>query len=119
MCRESANKAFSRHVDKYFEKTVFSAPCRSWYKRGQPNGRLVTPWPGSGIHARKALQSPCWEDFDYEYETAEKENKFAWLGNGLTAGQHYGTDTLDYMREIEYPTPVDPSVDTGLPHEGK
>ena len=113
LSRESAHKAFSAHIDKYFAKTVFTAPCRSWYKRGEPQGRLVTPWPGSGVHGKKALQDPCFEDFDYEYDPVALENKFAWLGNGLTAAQQSGTNVVDYLDETDYPRVVDASVDTG------
>ncbi|OAG34163.1 hypothetical protein AYO21_11695 [Fonsecaea monophora] len=113
--KEAANKAFSAHVDRYFSKTVFTAPCKSWYKRGQPNGRLVTPWPGSGVHARKALQEVCYEDFDYEYHPVTKENKFAWLGDGLTYGQQYGPKAVDYLDDIDYPAVKDATVDTGVP----
>ncbi|KIV81308.1 hypothetical protein PV11_03501 [Exophiala sideris] len=110
---ERANKAFSQQVDEYFKKTVFAQPCRSWYKRGEPTGRLVTPWPGSGVHAHRVLANPRWEDFEYSPMTQTGENAMAWLGNGLTLAQHEGTATTDYLDTVQSPKVVDPNVDTG------
>lgn len=37
---------FVKHCDKYFERTVFTLNCRSWYKGGEEHGRVSALWPG-------------------------------------------------------------------------
>lgn len=39
-------RAFVGHCDKYFERTVFTMNCRSWYKGGTEDGRVSALWPG-------------------------------------------------------------------------
>ncbi|KZF26121.1 FAD/NAD(P)-binding domain-containing protein [Xylona heveae TC161] len=75
---------FSRFCDKYFQRTVFTTQCSSWYRsavdaNGQP--KVTALWPGSSIHAVRALEKVRWEDF--EMETADG-NDFGWFGNGWT-----------------------------------
>ncbi|KAI0344764.1 FAD/NAD-binding domain-containing protein [Trametopsis cervina] len=68
--------------DEYIE-TVYSEKCRSWYKAGKEEGRVVGLWPGSCLHALTALQYPRWEDFNYERVDGQR-NRLHWLGNGMT-----------------------------------
>lgn len=42
----NAVKQFTQYCDQYFAKTVFGAKCRSWYKGGTEEGRIVALWPG-------------------------------------------------------------------------
>ena len=82
-------------------QTVYSEKCRSWYKLGKEEGRIVGLWPGercvkylrndfltlsfvgSSLHAQRVLRNPRWED--YEYELADEEqNSLYWLGDGQT-----------------------------------
>ena len=62
-------------------QSVYSANCRSWYKLGKQEGRIVGLWPGSNLHAVRALQHPRWEDYEYERVDPE-ENSLYWLGDG-------------------------------------
>ena len=39
-------KGFVEHCDEYFERTVFTMNCRSWYKGGTEKGRVSALWPG-------------------------------------------------------------------------
>jgi cation diffusion facilitator CzcD-associated flavoprotein CzcO len=39
-------RRFVEHCDKYFERTVFTQNCRSWYKGGTEDGRVSALWPG-------------------------------------------------------------------------
>ena len=50
---------------------------------GKEEGRVVGLWPGSCLHALRALQHPRWEDFDY-IQTDKTRNRFSWLGDGST-----------------------------------
>lgn len=83
---------FTNFAEKYFERTVYSAPCASWYKTSPPGatgeerkrGRVTALWPGSSLHAVKALRRVRWEDFDIKPYDG---NDFGWFGNGWTVGE--------------------------------
>ena len=79
---------------------MFGTKCRSWYKGGKEDGRVVALWPGSiqffcpllsitdccpsegsPIHAARALAHPRWEDFNYEFVDGAV-NRFYWFGDG-------------------------------------
>ncbi|KAE8135095.1 hypothetical protein BDV38DRAFT_273129 [Aspergillus pseudotamarii] len=83
---------FTHFAERYFERTVYSAECASWYKSAPPGasleerkrGRVTALWPGSSLHAVKALKRVRWEDF----ETRPWDgNEFGWFGNGWTVGE--------------------------------
>ncbi|TPR02432.1 Bacterial alpha-L-rhamnosidase family protein [Aspergillus niger] len=70
------------NVGQYFERTVYSSECNSWYKSPPPGattlqqrkkGRVTALWPGSSLHAIKALEHVRWEDFE---TTAYDGNEF-------------------------------------------
>jgi cation diffusion facilitator CzcD-associated flavoprotein CzcO len=44
--RRDAVEKFVEYCDSYFEGTVFSMKCRSWYKGGTEDGRINALWPG-------------------------------------------------------------------------
>ncbi|EHA18389.1 hypothetical protein ASPNIDRAFT_139537, partial [Aspergillus niger ATCC 1015] len=73
---------FTNYAEKYFERTVYSSECNSWYKSPPPGattlqqrkkGRVTALWPGSSLHAIKALEHVRWEDFE---TTAYDGNEF-------------------------------------------
>ncbi|KAK6073843.1 hypothetical protein SCUP515_06765 [Seiridium cupressi] len=66
----------------YFQKTVYTDQCNSWYKsEGGKGDRITGLWPGSTMHALEALRAPRWEDYEWE-SVPGGENKMRWLGNG-------------------------------------
>ena len=83
---------FTSYCEAYFKRTVFSAECGSWYKSSPPGtsaeeqkkGRVTALWPGSSLHAVKALEKVRFEDFEMEYV---EENEFAWFGDGWTVAE--------------------------------
>jgi cation diffusion facilitator CzcD-associated flavoprotein CzcO len=77
--KETASTNWVAYLDRYFPKTVHVDNCTSWYK---VNGNIIGLWPGSSLHAMKALQNPRWED--YEYTSQESEDSFYWIGEGWT-----------------------------------
>ncbi|OQV09822.1 hypothetical protein CLAIMM_13905 [Cladophialophora immunda] len=103
---ERATNDFVRHVDEYFSKTVFTETCKSWFKRNKQNGRVTALWPGASIHTQKALETPRFEDFEYEYLDALGANTMAWLGNGTTVAQIGGQDTTAYLVDQDVPPPI-------------
>lgn len=50
--QKKAVTQFRRHCDQYFSRTVFGMECRSWYKGGESNGRVVALWPGKSINVQ-------------------------------------------------------------------
>lgn len=107
-----ANAIFSKHVDKYFTKTIYTQPCKSWMKRGKETGRVVTLWPGSCIHAVVAFENPRWEDFEYELMEEVEDSPLSWLGNGITQAQQEDRVTTDYLDTADVPPIYNPdSVD--------
>ncbi|OGM49652.1 hypothetical protein ABOM_001870 [Aspergillus bombycis] len=82
-------ESFTRFTEKYFERTVYSAECASWYKSTPPGatlqerkrGPVTALWPGSSLHAVKALKRVRWEDFETKPWDG---NEFGWFGNGWT-----------------------------------
>jgi cation diffusion facilitator CzcD-associated flavoprotein CzcO len=97
--KDARVKDFMEYADRYFEGTVFSENCNSWYKVGSANGNKVTGlWPGSTLHCIEAMRSPRWEDYEYIYageeegnnaSTGQKKevNRMAWLGSGWSVNQ--------------------------------
>lgn len=101
-------KDFTAYVGKYFQKTVYTEKCKSWYKSDGGNGDWVAGiWPGSTLHALEALRSPRWEDWVYE-SVEDKEggtgNVLRWLGNGWSETEKTG-DPSWYINpdEVEVP----------------
>jgi hypothetical protein len=119
--KKEREKDFVEYVDAYFEGTVFSDECRSWYKN-RGTGAIVGLWPGSTLHCVEAMRSPRWEDFDYVY-LAELEqhntddrlegvgreaNRLAWLGNGLSIKEQEKRDLAWYLYPEFLDKPVAP-----------
>ncbi|TDL19261.1 FAD/NAD(P)-binding domain-containing protein [Rickenella mellea] len=101
--KREAVKDFDEYLEAYFPTTVYSEKCRSWYKMGQEEGRVVGLWPGSCLHAIRAMANPRWEDFDYKYLENTK-NRFQWLGDGSTyAEKHMKGDRAFYLTEVDIP----------------
>jgi hypothetical protein len=97
-----AVKDFMEYTDAYFLRTVFGQKCKSWYKNGKEEGRVVGLWPGSCLHAVRTFENPRWEDYEYVYMD-ERTNRFGYLGDGWTDVERKGGDTAFYMEEIDYP----------------
>lgn len=99
--KETATREYNDYIQTMLSKTVWVAPCRSWYKRGTIDGKVVALYGGSCYHFAEALRDPKWEDYEFEYHRAHGQNRFSWLGNGFTvremAGRSIGdTQTLDF-----------------------
>lgn len=89
---------FTNYCDEYFQKTVYTDDCISWYKSpdGRSTGkeRVTALWPGSSLHAVHALESVRWEDFNMEYCDG---NDFGWFGDGSTKGERNVTDNVEEL----------------------
>lgn len=111
-------EAFTNFCEKYFERTVYSADCASWYKTSPPGGisleerkkgRVTALWPGSSLHYLKTLEEVRWEDFELKPYDG---NGFGWFGNGWTVGERKqqvdGAALTSYLDYTELLDDVDP-----------
>ncbi|KAF5385387.1 hypothetical protein D9615_001078 [Tricholomella constricta] len=95
---------FDAYLESYFPSTVYSEKCRSWYKAGKEQGRVMALWPGSALHAARALANPRWEDYEYEGLDDSVKNRFYWLGDGQTVDDKDSNgDKAWYLKEVDYP----------------
>ncbi|KAF5345212.1 hypothetical protein D9758_009659 [Tetrapyrgos nigripes] len=96
--KKEAIDDFDEYLESYFPKSVFGSKCKSWYKMGKEEGRVVALWPGSPLHAVHALTHPRWEDYDYEPLDPGVKNRFYWLGDGSTMADTVpGVDSSWYL----------------------
>lgn len=66
-------------------------------------------WPGSSLHAKKTLEHPRWEDFEFGYGDQNIEGEkgiLGWLGDGWTTADREAGDTSWYLDEVDYPPVV-------------
>ncbi|KAF9469634.1 FAD/NAD-binding domain-containing protein [Collybia nuda] len=103
--KKEAVDDFDAYLEAYFQTTVFSDKCRSWYKAGKEEGRVVALYPGSPLHCERALAHPRWEDYNFERLPEDKgQNRFYWLGDGHTvADRDDNSDRARYLLEVDYP----------------
>ncbi|KAK9446894.1 uncharacterized protein V1518DRAFT_435533 [Limtongia smithiae] len=101
--KRAAVSSFVGFCKDYFSRTVFTLPCRSWYKSGTIDGPVSALWPGSALHFVKTLEHPRFEDYEYTYVGG---NPVAWLGNGFTECEDdMKSDKSKYLdpENIDYP----------------
>ncbi|KAI0342829.1 FAD/NAD-binding domain-containing protein [Trametopsis cervina] len=103
--KKTAMKNWAQHM-----RTVFTEDCRSWYKAA--DGTVMGQWPGSVIHAVKALEHPRWEDYDYELYD-DTTNDLYWLGNGQTVDEHNKTGDRSYAQVQSYEVACSTSMTAG------
>ncbi|KAL9108349.1 MAG: hypothetical protein Q9227_006809 [Pyrenula ochraceoflavens] len=108
----TATKHLNAHHQRFLQRMVFSDPCRSWYKGGRAEGKVIGIWPGSSLHYYETLSEPRYEDWDYEYEYENGGNIWGYLGNGWTeietrdrerreGGEEEGEDLAWYLKKPE------------------
>ncbi|PSR70625.1 hypothetical protein PHLCEN_2v13485 [Hermanssonia centrifuga] len=101
--KREAVEDYDEYIEQYFPTTVYSEKCRSWYKMGKEEGRVVGLWPGSTLQALRVLQCPRWEDFDYERIDDDKtKNRFYYLGDGMTFPEKTGTGSRALVSWIRH-----------------
>ncbi|KIK70438.1 hypothetical protein GYMLUDRAFT_149970 [Collybiopsis luxurians FD-317 M1] len=102
--KKQAVDDFDEFIESFFPTSVFGEKCRSWYKVGKEEGRVVSLWPGSCLHCVRALEHPRWEDYDYELLDSGVTNRFFWFGDGNTlADKTPGADRAWYLDEVDVP----------------
>ncbi|KIW83605.1 hypothetical protein Z517_02851 [Fonsecaea pedrosoi CBS 271.37] len=101
--KQEAVDDFIEYKDKFMQKTIWSEPCRSWYKGAEIDAPITALWPGSTLHYLEALNQVRWEDFNVRFNG----NRFAWLGNGYSQTELDPlADTAYYIREKDDSPPA-------------
>lgn len=54
---------FNVYAQELIKRTVWTGDCRSWFKRGNSDGRVTAMYPGSVIHCKELLDEFRTEDF--------------------------------------------------------
>lgn len=106
---------FSQLIDTYFQKSVYTDQCNSWYRNGGRGDRITGLWPGSALHAMETFRSPRWEDFEYTYQGEEEgteQNRLRWLGSGWSDSQLNNGDLAYYLRPEYMDIPASPYPET-------
>ncbi|GAA5988256.1 hypothetical protein JCM11641_002102, partial [Rhodosporidiobolus odoratus] len=100
--KQEAVRDWMEYTHSYFQGTVFSTKCRSWYKKGLEEGPVIALWPASLTSALETIKNPRWEDFDFASASPQR-NRFGWVGNGWSSLEADGGDTASYLDHIDYP----------------
>lgn len=88
---------FVDYCDAFFPTTVLTDNCSSWNNGGKPGERIHGLWPGSAAHQTIIRRDPRWED--WEYERANKVNRFAYFGKGYTRAElDESKDLTNYLK---------------------
>ncbi|KAG7126384.1 putative sterigmatocystin biosynthesis monooxygenase stcW like protein [Verticillium longisporum] len=100
--KEQAVRDFVEYKEWFMTKTVWSDPCRSWYKP-RADGPVVALWPGSTLHYIEALKEVRFDDLDIVHAG----NRFAWLGNGYSQTElDNSADWAFYIRNRDDDAPL-------------
>lgn len=98
----SAIHDFITYKNTFMPRTVWTSPCRSWYKN-TPSGPITALWPGSTLHYIEAITEVRMEDWEVKYAG----NRFAWLGNGYSQTElDDQADWAYYIRERDDDEPI-------------
>ena len=87
---------FCKWKDQYMTHTIWTEECRSWYKSGSSQGKVVALWPGSTLHYMEVLQEVRWEHYDITYSPGQ--NSWAFLGTGESSAEARTGDLSFYIR---------------------
>ncbi|KAJ4212362.1 hypothetical protein NW759_011750 [Fusarium solani] len=103
--RERVVDQLNEYIDAWHETSVFSAPCRSWYKDNTADGK-VRVWGGSSVHFLKTLKDPRWEHYDIDYLDS---NLWTFLGNGRIKAEydHSFEGLTPYLRKSDSPWTIE------------
>jgi hypothetical protein len=95
--KPEALREYNEYSEPLLQRTVFSGGCKSWYKNQASGGKVRAMYPGSLIHFRKMLDAFRSEDFDIV--PLNPQNRFTFMGNGLTELEATGGNLAYYLDE--------------------
>ncbi|KAF9775988.1 hypothetical protein IL306_005876 [Fusarium sp. DS 682] len=94
--RQDALDDYNVYAQELMSRTVWTGDCRSWFKKGNADGRVAAMYPGSVIHYKEILDEFRTEDFVYTYTSS---NRFQFMGDGMTFRERNDGDLAWYMRK--------------------
>jgi cyclohexanone monooxygenase len=94
---------------------VWTEECRSWYKAGSIDGKILALWPGSTLHYLETAKTPRFEDWNFKYSS---KNRFTYLGNGHSTAEQPGGNISYYIRNKD-DSPIDPILKKPVVEEAK
>jgi hypothetical protein len=106
-----AVRDFAKYTQAFFENTVYSDDCKSWYKGNGGTGQSISDlWPGSVLHSVETLRAPRWEDFEFDNID---DNCLRWLGNGWSSVLLPGGNSSFYLDPdvLDVPPEATPEAD--------
>lgn len=83
-------------------RSVWNKDCRSWYKNAQ--GVITAVWSGSVPHYIEIMDSPRFEDYDWQYLV--DNNRWSFMGNGFSQRETLGADLAWYIRSNDDAVPL-------------
>ncbi|KAF7542796.1 hypothetical protein G7Z17_g11268 [Cylindrodendrum hubeiense] len=124
---EEAAREFNDVNGAFFEASVVTDKCNSWFKQKHAMkegenpalessdlaNRVVIAWPGTYHHRSEVLRDPRWEDFIFERRKGGAEkNRFEYFGNGSTVREGSGdpAELIRYVRKAG-------EIELGVLHE--
>jgi hypothetical protein len=66
--KDIPTQKFNEHVDAWHKRSVWAAPCRSWYKMGTTDGKCYV-WPGGVLSYLKTIKEVRWDDYEVKYKS--------------------------------------------------
>jgi len=91
-------EALKEHADLFLQRTAWTGPCSSWFKQGRVDGPL-TMFPGTRITYMEMLETPRYEDYEFEY--MNPLNPLEFMGNGFSTRESDGRDLSFYLGLID------------------
>ncbi|KAF2483098.1 FAD/NAD-P-binding domain-containing protein [Neohortaea acidophila] len=95
--QQQAIEQYAEHTALFTDRTVWNAPCRSWFKGNKVDGRILLH-PGSRNQFLEMMARPRLQDYDFVYRT---KNMWAWLGNGFSTRDFDGKDLTWYFGLVD------------------
>ncbi|KAM3417956.1 hypothetical protein BST61_g6168 [Cercospora zeina] len=88
---------YAEHADLFNDRTVWNAPCRSWFKGNKIEGRIMLH-PGTRNQYMLLMHKCRLQDYDIEYRSP---NMWNWLGNGYSTRDISGQDLTWYLGTLD------------------
>jgi hypothetical protein len=92
---QAAVNELYEHTQTFMPRTSWAGPCTSWFKNGTETGPVTALHPGSRIHFFHMLERFRGEDWEYVHYN--NQNRFSYLGNGLSTKELDGSDSTWYL----------------------
>jgi hypothetical protein len=99
--KEEPTRQLNAHMDAWHLRSVWSEPCKSWYKNNIPDGK-VWVWAGSALHYMKTIKKVKYEHYDIRYRNG---NPWSYLGLGRIQAEveHDLEHLTPYVRNEDVP----------------